>query len=191
MANQFFVIQVFTGEESRFVRLARHKEELQRVEPFRLWWLRRRLFIRRQGRRIQELASLFPGYIVVETEEVTEAIFRLLRSCRGFVRFLKSNQDIRPLAEADLLLIRHFLHFGEVMQESKVIFDINNRIVVKEGPLQGLEGKIVKVDRRKGRAKVALDMYDDTFLIDLAFEVMVAPTDPAKVMAAARSGAPV
>jgi transcriptional antiterminator NusG len=53
-----------------------------------------------------------------------------------------------------------------------VYFNDNSRIVVIEGPLMGLEGRIVKVDRRKGRAKVSLDLYNDSFTIDLAFEVI-------------------
>ena len=68
------------------------------------------------------------------------------------------------------------LHFikkiGPVAGKSKVYFDENSRIVVTEGPLMGLEGKIVKVDKRKGRAKIKLDLYDDSFAIDLAFEVI-------------------
>ncbi|MDR2619211.1 MAG: antitermination protein NusG, partial [Treponema sp.] len=31
---------------------------------------------------------------------------------------------------------------------------------------------IIKVDKRKGRAKIKLDLYDDSFTIDLAFEVL-------------------
>ncbi len=40
------------------------------------------------------------------------------------------------------------------------------------GPLKELEGKIVKVDRRKGRAKVKLDMFEHAFLIDFGFEAL-------------------
>jgi transcription termination/antitermination protein NusG len=43
---------------------------------------------------------------------------------------------------------------------------------VINGPLKGLEGKIVKVDKRKGRAKVKLDLYDESFLVDLSFELL-------------------
>jgi transcriptional antiterminator NusG len=41
-----------------------------------------------------------------------------------------------------------------------------------DGPLLGLEGKIIKVDRRKKRAKIKLNLYDDSFTVDLAFEVI-------------------
>jgi transcriptional antiterminator NusG len=57
---------------------------------------------------------------------------------------------------------------------SKVRFDEKNRIVVIDGVMKGLEGNIVKVDRRKGRAKIRLDIYDNSFLIDLSFEAIEA-----------------
>ena len=64
------------------------------------------------------------------------------------------------------------MKFGEIAEPSRVHFDENDRIVVDSGPLQGLEGKIVKVDRRKGRAKIQLDLYTENFLLDLGFEVI-------------------
>jgi transcriptional antiterminator NusG len=163
-----------TGQESRFIQ--RVRESLERLgipdTVARLWWPRRKLFIRRRGRRLASLQPLFPGYVFLETDEIDEPLFREVRRCSGFVRFLKSNSDIQPLSQQDLDVIRHFLSFGEVIAESKVTFDENNRIKIKEGPLAGLEGRIVKVNRRKGRAKVQLDMYENSYLVDLGFEIM-------------------
>lgn len=124
------------------------------------------------------LAPMFPGYVFMEAETIEESVFRAVKRTTGFVRYLKSNTDIKPLSTEDLALIKHFLSFGEIVEQSKVVFDENNRIVVKEGPLKGLEGRIVKVDRRKGRAKVKLDMYDNAFLIDLGFELMEPGKEP-------------
>jgi len=121
-------------------------------------------------------AAVFPGYIFVEAED--EDILnhnRLFRRTEGFYRFLRSNRDIKPLAGKDLELVLHFVKkAGPVAGISKVRFDENSRIVVMEGPLSGLEGRIIKVDKRKKRAKVRLNLYDDAFAIDLAFEVMEA-----------------
>ncbi|MFP4153680.1 MAG: antiterminator LoaP [Alkalispirochaeta sp.] len=187
MASNFFVLQVMTGEEQRFIALANkaitRASEDRRYEDngeaeYRFWWPRRKLRIRRRGRTFPTLTPLFPGYVFLETETMTDLLFRAIRRTTGFIRFLKSNDDIRPLSDEDMGLIRHFLSFGEIVTESKVTFDENNRIVVKEGPLLGLEGKIVKVDRRKGRAKVKLDMYENAFLIDLAFEMLEPGKEP-------------
>ena len=88
------------------------------------------------------------------------------------MRFLRESSSPSPLSARDVLLLRHFISFGEYADTSKVTFDQNDRIVVLEGPLRGLEGHIVKVNRRKGRAKVLLDMYGEQFPIDLGFEVV-------------------
>lgn len=161
-----------TGEEERFLNLARNALRTAGVTDTRLWWPRRKLTIRRKGRRVPSLAPLFPGYVVVEAPQIDEQRLRTLRRSTGFVRFLVDNSDIRELQDQDLELVRHFLSFGEIVEQSRVTFDVNNRIVVQEGPLKGLEGRIVKVDRRKGRAKVRLDMYKNAFMVDLGFEVM-------------------
>ncbi|MEX2445466.1 MAG: antiterminator LoaP [Alkalispirochaeta sp.] len=176
MADRFYVFQILTGEEQRFITLAHNALLRNQLEDTRVWWPRRKLTIRRRGRRIRTVAPLFPGYLVIEAPMIDALRLRTLRNCTGFVRFLKTNQDIRPLDGEDLELVRHFLSFGEIVEHSKVTFDVNNRIVVQEGPLKGLEGRIVKVDKRKGRAKIQLDMYDNSFRIDLGFEVIAEKT---------------
>lgn len=164
----YYVLQVYTGEEERYMRLA---EETISGKA-RLVWPRRRLHIRKRGVRKKVLAPLFPGYLFLETEELTWPLVQALRRIAGFVRILETTAEPKPLTGDDLELVRHFLGFGEIVQESKVTFDENNRIEVIDGPLQGLEGRIVKVDKRKGRAKVRLDLYKDSFLVDLGFEIM-------------------
>jgi transcriptional antiterminator NusG len=166
---KYYVVQVETGNEHKFVRIAsqRVSEDTRRVV-----WPRRRLNIRRGGRTREELASIFPGYVFIESEELSAQDYWAIRRVPGFFRFLKSNHNVQPLTEQDQRLLVHFLSFGEVVDKSKVVFGENQRIEVLEGPLKGLEGRIVKVDKRKGRAKVKLDMYDESFLVDFGFESM-------------------
>ena len=163
-----------TGEEPRFIRRAEQQLLLRGYtgDAYRLWWPRRKLTIRRRGRKKPSLAPLFPGYLFMQAREIEADVYRDLKRTEGFVRFLPDNRNIEPLGAEGLELIRHFLSFGEVVEQSRVTFDVNNRIVVREGPLSGMEGRIVKVDRRKGRAKVRLDLYSDSFLVDLGFEIM-------------------
>jgi len=128
------------------------------------------------GKIRDELAPVFPGYLFIEVEDSLNARLQwTLRRTEGFFRFLRSNQDICPLSGNDLRTVLHFIGIGSVSEKSKVYFNEADRIVVAEGPLKGLEGNIVKVDKRKGRAKVKLDLYDDSFTIDLAFEVIARP----------------
>ncbi|MFO8065061.1 MAG: antiterminator LoaP [Spirochaetota bacterium] len=166
---KYYVIQVETRNEHKFTRLARQRvdEDIRRI-----LWPRRRLTIRRRGRKHEELAPIFPGYVFVETEELSPENYWALRRVPGFFRFLRSNHNVQPLSGADERLLVHFLSFGEIVDKSKVTFSEDARIEVLEGPLKGLEGRVVKVDKRKGRAKVKLDMYEESFLIDFGFESM-------------------
>jgi len=164
---EYYVVQVLTGTEDKYLSLARPQLKDRRV---RLLWPRRKLTIRKRGVKKPSLAPIFPGYLFVETAELSGELYWLLRNTHGFVRFLDNNQNVKPLEGRDRELLTHFLSFGEIVERSRVTFDENSRIRVVEGPMEGLEGRIVKVDKRKGRAKVKLDLYGSSFLVDFGFE---------------------
>ena len=89
-----------------------------------------------------------------------------------FLRRLKrSGTAEQPtLAGKDLEIIRHFMGLGPKIGPSLVCFDENDRILVIEGPLKGFEGCIIKVDRRKQRAKIHIDFAGVAHTMDLSFE---------------------
>jgi transcriptional antiterminator NusG len=168
----YYAIQVRTRWEEQYIK------RLKAMHPeiaVPMYFPQRRLDIRRQGHIVKSNAPVFPGYVFIEIAD-EDSILNYhweFRRTEGFFRFLRSNQDIHPLTGKDLAVVLHFVkRVGPIAGKSKVYFDENSRIVVVEGPLMGLEGQIVKVDKRKGRAKIKLDLYDDSFAIDLAFEMI-------------------
>jgi transcriptional antiterminator NusG len=169
---RYYALQVKTRSEEKYIRLfkATHPEIQVPV-----YFPKREIDIRRKGILKRTNSAVFPGYIFLEIEE-EDSIYNYHWSFRctdGFFRFLRSNQNISPLEGRDLELVLHFIrNVGPVAGRSRVYFNENSRIVVVDGPLKNLEGCIVKVDKRKGRAKIKLDLYDDSFLIDLGFEVI-------------------
>jgi len=169
----YYTIQVKAKGEKKFIKLF---QSLYPDSPFKLYFPQRRIDIRRKGIICQSTTAIFPGYLFVEAENVEIAEYQWdFRRTEGFYRFLNSNQNICPLSDMDLELVFHFIkRENQVVGISKVFFNENSRIVVVEGPLSGLEGRIIKVDKRKKRAKIKLNLYDDSFAIDLAFEVIEA-----------------
>ena len=166
-----YAIQVKTRAEEKYIQL------FKAINPeitLPIHFPQRQLEIRKNGRIKSSNLAVFPGYIFIEAEDEEEIIANqwYFRSIKSFGRFLKSNHDITPLKNKDLELVLHFINNGGPAKRSKVYFNENSRIVVLEGPLSGLEGRILKVDRRKCRAKVKLDLYDDSFAIDLGFDVI-------------------
>lgn len=165
---QYYVIHVLTGKEKKYIDWTRQTlhDEVRVVRP------RRRLSLRKAGIVKEGVSSLYPGYLFLETKELADQSIVALRKAPGFVRFLKSDYDIIPLDKRDRELFLELISYGEIIPKSRVVFDDNSRIRVIDGPLKQLEGAIVKVDQRKGRAKVKLHLQGKSLLVDLGFEVM-------------------
>jgi len=168
----YYAIQVRTRSENKYIKLFKSRYHEINLP---LYFPQREITISKKGKIKKALYAIFPGYIFIEAEYEEDILSNqfCFREIEGFFRFLKSNQDITPLSGHSLDIVLHFIkRTGQIAGSSKVYFDENSRIVVLEGPLKGLEGKIIKVDKRKGRAKISLDLYSDSFSIDLAFEVI-------------------
>ena len=180
---EYFALQVWTREEERYLKLARNYLDIAIPgwrSRARFLWPRRKLTIRRRGKTREELAPIFPSYVFLETEEITPDMYWTLKRTSGFIRFLESNQNIEPLRGEERRLLLHFLQYGEVVEKSTVTFDENSRIQVVEGPMKGMEGRVVKVDKRKKRAKIRLTFYEEAFLIDFGFEFLEKLNDTGK-----------
>ncbi|MDR1430073.1 MAG: antitermination protein NusG [Spirochaetaceae bacterium] len=169
---RYYTIQVKTRAELKFMRFYK---ALYPGKPLALYFPRKEIPLRKLGVMRTAVSAVLPGYIFIELDgdvSITEYYWELRRT-PGFFRFLVSNRDIRPLAGTELELVLYLLKAaGPVAGISKVSFDENSRIVVREGPLKGFEGRIIKVDKRKGRARVQLDLYNESHWIDLAFQVI-------------------
>lgn len=166
---QYYAINVLTNGEDDFRR-----HLLPNLADHKLLVPKRVLTVRRRGKVKKETLPVFPGYVFIESENILKDLdfYWVVRKTPGFIRFLRDNISPIALSERDRLLLGHFMSFGEFADTSKVSFDENERIVVHSGPLKGLEGQIVSVNRRKGRAKVSLDICSESFLIDLGFEAV-------------------
>ena len=158
LVMSYYALQVKTRGEEKFMRLFRAKNPDITLP---LYFPQRSLDLRRGGRITPTKLAIFPGYVFLEIPD-EDNILRYqwaFRKTEGFYRFLRSNQDIAPLQNRDLELVLHFIrNVGPMAGKSQVYFDENSRIVVLSGPLSGLEGRIIKADKRKGRAKIKLDL---------------------------------
>jgi transcription termination/antitermination protein NusG len=172
---EYFVLQVKTRGEAKTLKLARSALQVEGLpeEPYgRLLFPQRTLTIRRRGKTATETAAIYPGYLFLEAEKIYPEVYWALKPVEGIFKFLKSNTNIKPISGEDRKILVHFLDHGETVRSSTVTFDENRRIQVLEGPLKGLEGRIVKVDKRKRRAKVRLSMYENSFMVDFGFELI-------------------
>ena len=142
-----------------------------------IYFAQRELRERKAGKMCLKLHPVFAGYIFFEIDRDDDIVnyTAQIKSVKGFYRFLHSNACITEITGRDLEIILHFIKLkNSIAGVSTVKFDENDKIIVISGVLKGLEGNIVTVDKRKGRAKIRLNLYEDAFLIDLSFQAIQA-----------------
>lgn len=167
----FFALQVMSGREDAYIEL------FSRIRPDQtVYNIKKKIQTRKQGKSVSLVSPVFPGYLFFQhpDEKPTPELIRALKRVRNFMRVLPATDAIKPLNDRDAQIIGQLLSFGREIGPSLVMFDENNRIKVIRGPLMGLEGRIIKVDRRKRRAKIQLEMNDSPISFDLGFDVLEA-----------------
>lgn len=163
-----FVLHIKTGSETQIQKSIEEKIP----EGVEVFCPMRELLIRKKGKTKKEMKPLFPGYIFLNTEEFTAGIMSALKSVNGFFQVLPSNKGIKAVPEQDMHIINSLFRKNYTAHLSKARFDENDKIVIIEGPLKGKEGMIVKVNRRKGRAKIVINAFDKQHFVDLGFELL-------------------
>ena len=167
---EYYVLHVQTGKEDDFVRWA--KDPRHTIPSGSLYLPKRILEIRRMNKVRKEMKPLYPGYIFWQTEGFSPGDTMGWRKVPGFMRILGQNGKPQALSDTDLEILHHLQGFGDILGLSLVTFDENDRIVVISGVMKGLEGKIVKVDKRKRRAKIRSTMNNSVSEFDLGFEIL-------------------
>jgi transcriptional antiterminator NusG len=165
----YYAIQVMSGREEAFVEL------LGKTTPDAVVHnIKKKMKSRRKGKPVTLINPVFPGYIFLQgqPEGIPPEIIASIKRTTGFTRILPSTDRIKALDDRDSKIIKQLVSFGKEIGPSLVTFDENNRIRIIEGPLLGMEGRIVRVDRRKRRAKISLELEDSPISFDLAFEVI-------------------
>ena len=165
----YYCIMVKTGAEESF-----KKEALEKGSSFavglQFYFFKRKVINggKQKGKIVE--SPMFPGYIFMGCADIDSYLIEQIRSCKNFYRFLSSDGKIRPLTGQDLDYLERLMRHGEVAGFSRVTFDENDRIVILDGPLEGFKGNIIKVDRRKRRVTIRLDMCGSINKVDLCYE---------------------
>ena len=153
---------VLTGQEKSFKQAA-----AAALPQSRFYIFERRLHNRRRG---WFEAPLFPGYIFFEVDSLTPQFFESLRSINGFCRILYDNQHPTQINGQSLEELKLFIKNGEHWGISKVLFVPGQKIKAVSGPLVGLEGQIVAVNRKKKQITVQSSLTQDGKRFDLLYE---------------------
>lgn len=162
----WYVLFVETGREE-FVRewIKRHVLSCRCITP------KRRLFEKRKGRVNKVERLMFPGYVFVNLTMSVD-YYQRLTEIPHLLRVLgRDGESFTNVPKSQIDPILRLIDDDEIVDYSILLAEGTN-VKVISGPLMGMETRIVKVDKRKGRAKVLFEIAGSIKLIDLGVEVL-------------------
>jgi transcriptional antiterminator NusG len=120
---------------------------------------------RKHGKWYRRIRNLFPGYIFIHG--VLDAnSYKNLWQVPGLYKLLCTDREPVRIPRNEIEVFSHLFDKDDMIQESD-IFMQGDKVVIVSGPLTALEGKILKVDKRKGRARVLISFLGEERVIDL------------------------
>lgn len=165
--RKWYALFVVTGDEDNVKERLEYKlkqSELKVVVP------KRRLRERKDGIWHTRIRTLFPGYILLNGEIGCKE-YELLRNVPGVIRLLGDKGKPVEISWYEIDIIKRLICNNEIIGCSSIQFE-DRKIVVIDGPLLGLDGYIESVDKRKGRAKVRLNLMGEPRVVELGIAMV-------------------
>lgn len=118
---------------------------------------------------LEVVHDFLPGYIFIYSEEPIEDFIKLLR-IDGVFRVLGERESGNRLGGSDLGFAEMLLNCGGTIGILKTYRE-GDRVKLAQGALGGIEGEIIKLDRR-GRAQVQYAFDGATYKVWVGYEMI-------------------
>ncbi|MCX7842016.1 MAG: antiterminator LoaP [Clostridia bacterium] len=165
-SNRWYALFVVTGEEDNV------KERLQFKfkDSIRILVPKRKLKERKDGKWEYVIRTLFPGYVLLHGDITIEHYYEM-KGIPGLIKFLRSGSDLLEINYWEMEVIAQLICNDETIGFSDVLVE-NGKVIVVDGPLLSMEGYIVSLNKRKGRAKVRLDFLGEQRTVELGINML-------------------
>ncbi len=162
-----YVIQVRTGSENKTINEINSKISGEICKSCYTPLRDERCKV--EGKWITKKKILFPGYIFVDSDDIKELHYQL-RLITGYTRLISIDREPISVTHDELELIEHLVNTEHVMEVSEGII-VGSTLKINRGPLKGLEGLIVNINRHKRKAWLETDMFGRRQIIEVGLEI--------------------
>jgi len=166
-SEAWYVLFVKATQEEKVKKMLEKEvgEEYQFIVPTR------ELRERKDGKWHSVKRKLFPGYVLIKGIMNIEVYYKL-KKINGIIKLLSSEGEALTVDESELRVLKILIDNEDNNIGISSLYKENDGVKIVAGPLMGLEGQIIKIDYRKGRAKVSLRFMNEERVVELGIEVV-------------------
>ncbi len=187
--DQWYVLHVLSNKENKAVdnlkRLFKEDEEmgaLLQSEPLVPTELVEDV---RNGKKYSVKRKLYPGYVYLNFAlrrpdgSLNNDAWYKIQAVDGVISFACGrNKEPLPMPLRDVKELMSEIERRSGAARPKVIFNVNDEVVVLEGAFQGERGYVEEVDAERGRLRVGVTMFGRSNPLDLDYtQVQLVPDD--------------
>ena len=168
--ENWYAIQTMSGCEKRLV--ATLQVLLKRIQ---LYLPARKVIHQIKGEQNIIELPLFPGYIFVY-KSISESL-DALEKANSMIAFnpVMANGKFLEANKNEMRFLFEVTGGDGVIELSKGIVMENEEVLIIEGPLKQLNGKILFIDKRKNKAKVRIKFMNRLLDVSLGLEILSRP----------------
>ncbi len=122
--------------------------------------------VRAGGVKVKKKKNIFPGYILVRML-VTNESWYIVRNTPNVTGFLGAGTVPVPVSGTELEQLKGIL--TEKSEEYKTDMQAGDFVVVKNGPFEWSEGKIVEINTQKGLVKIMINLLGRDTPVEIEF----------------------
>jgi transcription termination/antitermination protein NusG len=166
--RNWYAIHTYAGYENAVLRNLKQRIESLGMEDriFNVLVPTEKKIKVKGGKRIEEEEKIYPGYILVDMI-VTDDSWYVVRNTPRVTGFVGSGVYPVPLdtKEVDEL----FKRMNSGTTKHNIDLDVNDNVIISDGPFKDLEGKVGEVDSERGKVKVLVSMFGRETPVELDF----------------------
>lgn len=122
------------------------------------------------GMWIKRQEVLFPGYLFFITQN-PEELHTALKELPEFTMILGDEDGPLPLYPEEVDFLQRHINRDKVFEVSTGEL-LGKKLIITEGPLKDLEGKVMHVDRHKRQAVVEVEMFGRRVKMKVGLEIV-------------------
>ena len=164
----WYVVQVRTGTEEKIKHQCFKAVDEKILEQCFVPYYEEKK--RYQGAWHTEKKLLFPGYVFMVSERLID-LHTSLRKITGMTKLLGTGEEIVPLTEDEIELLKKMGAGERPLELSQGIIK-NGIVTITEGPLEGMEGCIRRIDRHKRKVWLEINMFGRTIEMEAGLEIV-------------------
>lgn len=165
----WYAIQVATGGEEKAKQMCRRL--LNKEAYTDIFVIRFDKAKKYYGKWHKEKKIMFPGYMFVDTDNPGE-IYEQLKKVPEFTKILgREKSEFISIEHSKEAMLKAMLNEDYEIPMSTGIIE-GDRVIVKDGPLVGMEAYIKKLDRHKRVVVLNAKMFDQEIDVKVGLEII-------------------